>query len=86
MRHESATARQERVKENAPGIFYIIDTCIGCSLCHEISPKNFRMNIEEGYDYVLKQPETQEEEMLCLKAMQSCPADAIRNDGLGSPK
>jgi ferredoxin len=86
MKQKSDTAIEQRVKENVPGIFYIIETCIGCSLCYEISPRNFRMNIEEGYDYVLKQPETQEEEVLCLKAMQSCPADAIRNDGLGSVK
>jgi ferredoxin len=39
------------------------------------------MNLDEGYDFVFKQPETQEDEALCLKAMQSCPADAIRNNG-----
>jgi ferredoxin len=70
------------VRGNVPGSFYVIETCIGCSLCHELSPVNFTINIDEGYDYVSRQPETQEEKAQCLKAMQSCPADAIRNDGL----
>jgi ferredoxin len=86
MEQVNVTAKQQKLKENVPGVFYIVETCIGCSLCYEISPWNFRMNIEEGYDYVVKQPETREEQALCRKAMQSCPADAIRNDGLGSLK
>jgi ferredoxin len=44
------------------------------------------MNLDEGYDFVFKQPETQEDEALCLKAIQSCPVDAIRDDGLGPLK
>jgi len=72
---------KQRIKENVPGKYYIIEKCIGCSLCYELSPRNFRMNLDEGYDFVFKQPETQEDEALCLKAMQSCPADAIRNNG-----
>jgi ferredoxin len=39
-------------------------------------------NDEQGYDYVFKQPETPEEETLCIKARDSCPMDAIRDDGL----
>ena len=70
------------VKGNVPGTYYVLETCIGCSLCHELSPFNFTINIDEGYDYVSRQPETNEEEQQCLRAMQSCPADAIRNDGL----
>jgi ferredoxin len=70
------------VRENVPGTFYVLETCIGCSLCHELSPVNFTINIDEGYDYVSRQPETMEEAEQCLRALQSCPADAIRNDGL----
>lgn len=86
----TVSSREQKVNGNVPGNYYIIEKCIGCSYCYELSPNNFCMNDEEGYDYVyyyvLKQPETQEEEALCLQAMQSCPADAIRNDGLGSLK
>lgn len=83
MKQRASSLRHQRIKENVPGKYYIIERCIGCSLCHEISPGNFTMNLDEGYDYVFKQPETQEEEALCQKAIQSCPATAIRNNGLG---
>jgi ferredoxin len=73
---------KHRIKENVPGKYYVVDQCIGCSLCSEVSPENFSINICKGYDFVFKQPETQEAEALCMKAMQFCPADAIRDDGL----
>jgi ferredoxin len=77
---------KERIKENAPGKYYIINKCIGCTLCYELSPRNFSMNLDEGYNFIFKQPETQEDEARCMKAMQSCPADAIRDDGFGPIK
>lgn len=86
MKNETVSAGKHGARGNASGGYYINEKCIGCSLCHELSPGNFRMNLEEAYDYVHKQPETKEEEAMCLKAMQSCPADAIRNDGMGSLK
>jgi ferredoxin len=81
MKKGTSSSIKQRIKENVPGKYYIIDKCIGCSLCYELSPRNFSMNLDEGYDFVFKQPETQEDEARCLKAMQSCPADAIRNNG-----
>jgi ferredoxin len=86
MKQRTLSSIKQRIKENAPGKYYINDKCIGCSLCYELSPRNFSMNLDEGCDFVFRQPETQEDEALCLKAMQSCPADAIRDDGLGSMK
>ncbi|MGA2782382.1 MAG: ferredoxin [Smithella sp.] len=86
MKQGTLPSIKQRIKENVPGKYYIIDKCISCSLCYELSPRNFSMNLDEGYDFVFKQPETQEDEALCLKAMQFCPADAIRDDGLGPVK
>jgi ferredoxin len=86
MKQGTLSSIEERIKENAPGKYYIINKCIGCTLCYELSPRNFSMNLEEGYDFVFRQPETQEDEARCLKAMQSCPADAIRDDGFGPVK
>jgi ferredoxin len=83
MKQGALSSINHRINENVPGKFYINEKCIGCSLCYELSPRNFAMNLDEGYDFVFKQPETQEDEALCLKAMQSCPADAIRDDGFG---
>lgn len=86
MKQGTLSSIKQRIKENAPGKYYIIDQCIGCSLCYELSPRNFSMNLDDGYDFVFKQPETQEDEAKCIKAMQSCPADAIRDDGFGPAK
>jgi ferredoxin len=86
MKPGTLSSMKQRIKENVPGKFYSIEKCIGCSLCYELSPKNFGMNLDEGYGFVFKQPETQEDEALCLKVMQSCPADAIRDDGSGPLK
>jgi len=59
-----------------------VDTnCIGCTLCPEIAPSLFRSNHEEGYEYVCKQPSSEEEEKLCTEAMDICPVNAIREDG-----
>jgi ferredoxin len=74
------SAPRPKFRENVPGKYSINEHCIGCSLCRETAPENFCINYEEGYDYVCKQPATPEEEKRCLKAMQSCPADAIVND------
>lgn len=82
MKRGTLPSAKQRIKENAPGKYYIVDQCIGCTHCYVLSPGNFSMNPDEGYDFVFKQPETREDEALCLKAMQSCPADAIRNDGI----
>ncbi len=67
--------------ENVPGRYYIRSRCIGCALCPEIAPANFASNLEEGYEYVCKQPDSAAEEQLCCEAMEICPVDAIGNDG-----
>ncbi len=67
--------------DNVPGKYYVDEECIDCSLCSEIAPDNFKINEEEGHDYVYKQPGTEEEEELCIEAMESCPVEAIGDDG-----
>jgi ferredoxin len=55
--------------------------CIGCTICSEIAPENFRFDHERGCDYVCKQPETEKEESLCVEAMDICPVGAIEIAG-----
>ena len=86
MKQGTSSSLKQIIRENVPGKYYIIDKCIGCSLCYELSPRNFSMNLDEGHDFVFEQPETREDEAKCLKAMHSCPADAIRDDGFGPVK
>ncbi len=74
---------QNRHLENAPGIFYTDNQCIDCDLCKETAPDNFRRNDQGGYVIVFKQPETPEEEALCMESMRGCPVEAIGNDGDG---
>ena len=70
-----------KIADNVPGKYYVDTRCIGCNVCAEIAPQNFRSELEEGYEYVCKQPTTETEEDLCLEAMEICPVDAIGNDG-----
>ena len=73
--------RANKVPDNQPGVFYVDHECIDCDLCREVAPDNFERNEEEGYSYVYKQPETDEERALCDEALESCPVEAIGNDG-----
>jgi ferredoxin len=70
------------VDENVKGKYFVDDQCIDCDLCREEAPENFTRQEEEGYSYVFKQPETEEEEELCAEALKNCPVEAIGDFGL----
>ncbi len=42
---------------------------------------NFAANDDEGFSYVVKQPENDEEEAQCQEALEECPVEAIGDDG-----
>lgn len=67
--------------QNVPGKYYVDQECIDCNLCSEIAPDNFQVEESEGHDFVKKQPTTPQEEALCKESMESCPVEAIGNDG-----
>ena len=67
--------------ENVAGQFYVDSQCIDCDLCRETAPKNFVREEDEGYSYVFKQPENDEEREQCVEAMEGCPVEAIGEDG-----
>ena len=71
----------DRVKENALGAYYVDMQCIDCDVCRDTAPDNFTRSDENGYSYVFKQPETEEERELCEEALTACPVEAIGNDG-----
>ncbi len=73
--------RKRRVPGSAPGAFYVDRECIDCDLCRETAPENFQRNEDEGFSYVYKQPESEEEVKLCEEALEGCPVEAIGNDG-----
>jgi ferredoxin len=72
----------EKYKENVDGKFYVDIQCIDCDLCRETAPDNFMRQEDGGYSYVFKQPESPEEEELCMQALQGCPVEAIGDDGV----
>lgn len=61
--------------------FYVDKECIFCSVCDDIAPSNFRLSDDETHDICWKQPENEEELELCIEAMDSCPVEAIGDDG-----
>ena len=72
---------KDRLPENAPGPFYVTDQCVDCGMCPELAPTVFRLHHETSYSIVFRQPETEAERQAAHEAMQSCPTDAIGNDG-----
>lgn len=72
---------EDKNPENVGGKFYVDSQCIDCDLCRETAPANFTREEDEGYSYVFKQPESDEEKELCLEAMEGCPVEAIGEDG-----
>lgn len=71
----------DRVAENDPGAYYVDSQCIDCDVCRDTAPDNFTRSDDNGYSYVYKQPETEEERLLSEEALAACPVEAIGNDG-----
>lgn len=70
---------ENKVADNVEGEYYVDDQCIACGVCVAEAPDNFDMAAE--YAYVFKQPENEGERDACESALESCPVDAIGNDG-----
>ena len=73
--------KDEKWPENVTGKFYVDEQCIDCDLCRQTAPLSFERNEAEGYSFVYRQPETEEEYALCVEALDECPVEAIGNDG-----
>ncbi len=78
--------KTEKNSKNSAGNWYCTspdsddDGCIACGACYG-SAEDFFAEDDDGNAYVLKQPTTDEEIAECQDALDSCPADAIGNDG-----
>ena len=72
--------KSSKFEENVEGSFYVDNTCIACDACSVAAPNNFKL-LEDEYAFVFKQPDSEEEKEQCLEAMESCPVEAIGNDG-----
>ena len=73
--------KDDKFPINVPGKFYVDQQCIDCNLCRDTAPNNFKQNPDGGFSFVYKQPATPDEETQCKEAKESCPVEAIGDDG-----
>jgi ferredoxin len=71
----------DKVEGSVDGKYYVDSSCIDCDVCRTTAPNNFQANEDEGYSFVFKQPENDEEEEQCQEALEACPVEAIGDDG-----
>lgn len=74
-------SKDEKNADNVIGKWYVDAQCIDCDLCRTTAPNNFKQNPDEGYSFVFKQPDNEEELKLCQEALEECPVEAIGSDG-----
>ena len=72
-----------KTKGNVSGKYYVDTECIACDACILVAEKHFKMNDKEepAFAFVHRQPQTPEEEENCKEAMESCPVEAIGDNG-----
>jgi len=77
-----ALASADKVAENVPGAFFVMDNCIDCDLCRHSAPSVFKRKSvgNAGYSYVYAQPRTPRDEQLAVEARLACPVEAIGQD------
>ncbi|MCY4321157.1 MAG: ferredoxin [Bdellovibrionaceae bacterium] len=73
--------KNKKYKQNRPGAYYVDTECINCDACLLSAENHFKINEEEGFAYVYKQPQTEQERLACEEALEACPVEAIGNDG-----
>ena len=71
----------DKVEDNVDGPWFVDTNCIDCDLCRQTAPENFERNEDEGYTFVHKQPESEDEVQACQDALEECPVEAIGDDG-----
>ncbi|HEV8430075.1 MAG TPA: ferredoxin [Pyrinomonadaceae bacterium] len=76
-------SKPEMHPQNVPGRFYVTQDCLACESCQVVAPNNFRYG-DNGLSYVFKQPSDPEELKQCEEAVDYCPMEAVRNDGMTS--
>ena len=74
---------ENKTKGNIPGKYYVNTECIACDACVLAAENHFKINTHEepAFAFVAKQPQTPEEEEACMEALESCPVEAIKDDG-----
>jgi glyoxylase-like metal-dependent hydrolase (beta-lactamase superfamily II)/ferredoxin len=66
-----------RLSENAPGDFFVDDSCIDCETCRNVAPRTFARSDRLGLSIVRRQPASREDELRAAMALVSCPTSSI---------
>lgn len=69
--------RAARLEENAPGTFFVDDSCIDCGACREIAPGTYGRSDRRGQSVVTAQPANPADELRALMAVVACPTASI---------
>ncbi len=72
----------KKYPDNISGRYFVDNTCIACDACCIAAPDHFKMHEDDGHAFVVKQPQSPEEEELCKEAMEGCPVESIGNHGV----
>jgi ferredoxin len=72
---------EAKFPENVDGPYYVDESCIACGVCVSEAPDHFEFTDDEDHAYVYRQPEDDDEEDVCADALESCPVDAIGDNG-----
>src|SRR5437667_11053420 len=67
--------RNRAYPENAPGDFFVDDTCIDCDLCRQIAPSVFKEDADHSCVY--HEPDTAAEAHRAAMAFVACPTGPI---------
>lgn len=70
-----------KLAENAPGKYYVTDTCDGCGICFSVALQNFMYTNDASFYFIYQQPVDEREEDDVRRAMSLCPMDCIGDDG-----
>lgn len=73
--------KNDKYGDNLKGRYYVDRSCIDCAACNLIAPDHFMLDEDDGHAFVVKQPDSPEDEELCEEAMEGCPVESIGSDG-----
>lgn len=74
--------RVERLPQNAKGKYYVTTVCNGCGLCYSIAIRNIDYTGDGKLYFVYRQPETPQEDEFLREAIEMCPLNCLRDDGI----
>lgn len=73
--------KNNKFVENVTGKFYVDKDCIACDACCLAAPDHFEIHEDDGHSFVKKQPQSKKETEACQEALDTCPVEAIGDDG-----